>query len=56
MFWRFEVNNALTFAEWRPLWVIDKDQLAASQELRYELNKINVPIQLLSCSYQEARL
>jgi hypothetical protein len=32
--------------EWRALWDIDDDQLAASQELREELNKINAPIQL----------
>ena len=44
--WRFEVNNPLTSTEWRPLWEIDEDQLAASLELRDELNRINAPIQL----------
>jgi hypothetical protein len=44
--WRFEVNNPLTSAEWRPLWEIDGDQLVSSQELRDELNKINAPVQL----------
>jgi hypothetical protein len=44
--WRLEVNNPLTSDEWRPLWVINDDQLVRSQELRDELNRINTPIQL----------
>jgi hypothetical protein len=44
--WRFEVNNPLMSAEWRPLWEVDEDQLVASQELRDELNRINAPVQL----------
>ena len=44
--WRFEVNNPRTSTEWRPLWEVDEDQLAPSQELRDELNRINAPIQL----------
>jgi hypothetical protein len=44
--WRFEVNNPLRSAEWRPLWEIDENQLVASQELRDELNRINTPVQL----------
>ena len=44
--WRFEVNDPLTFTEWRPLWEFDEDQLAMSQELRDELNIINAPVQL----------
>ena len=44
--WRFEVNNPLTSTEWQPLWAVDEDQLAASQELRDDLNRINAPIQL----------
>lgn len=44
--WRFEVNNPLTSTEWRPLFAVDEDQLAASQELKDELNKVNAPIQL----------
>ena len=46
MAWHFEVNNPLMSTEWRALWEIDDDQLAASQELRDELNRINAPIQL----------
>jgi hypothetical protein len=46
MAWHFEVNNPLMSSEWQALWDIDDDQLAASQELRDELNKINAPIQL----------
>jgi len=46
MIWHFEVNNPLMSTEWRALWEIDDDQLAASQELKDELNKINAPIQL----------
>jgi hypothetical protein len=46
MRWRFEVNNPLMSTEWRPLWEVDEDQLAASQELRDELNGINAPVQL----------
>jgi hypothetical protein len=42
--WRFEVNDPLRFTDWRPLWVFDEDQLAASQELRAELDEINAPI------------
>lgn len=44
--WRFEVNNPLMSTEWRPLWVVDEDQLLPSQELRDELNRINAPIRL----------
>ena len=44
--WHFEVNNPLVSTEWRALWEIDDDQLAESQELRDELNKINAPILL----------
>jgi hypothetical protein len=44
--WRFEVNNPLTSTEWQPLWEVDQDQLAASHELRDELNRINAPVQL----------
>jgi hypothetical protein len=44
--WRFEVNNPLTSSEWQPLFEVREDQLAASQELKAELNKINFPIQL----------
>ena len=44
--WRFEVNNPLSSTEWLPLWVVAEDQLARSQELRDELNKINSPVQL----------
>ena len=44
--WRFEVNNPLTSPDWQPLWVVDEDQLVASQELRDELNRINAPVQL----------
>jgi hypothetical protein len=42
--WRFEANNPLTSTEWVPLFQIDEEQLAASIELRNELNKINSPI------------
>jgi hypothetical protein len=49
--WRFEVNNPLTSTEWQPLFEVDEDQLAASLELKDELNRINAPIQLrLVCS------
>jgi hypothetical protein len=49
--WRFEVNNPQISTEWRPLFEVDEDQLAASQELKDELNRINAPIQLrLVCS------
>ena len=44
--WRFEVNNPQISTEWRPLFEVDEDQLAASQELKDELNRINAPIQL----------
>lgn len=44
--WRFEVNNPFTSSDWMPLWSVDEDQLAASQELRDELNRINAPVQL----------
>jgi hypothetical protein len=44
--WRFEVNNPLTSSDWQPLWGVGEDQLAASQELRDELNRINAPVQL----------
>jgi hypothetical protein len=44
--WRFEVNNPLTSADWRPLWEVDEDQVVAAQELRDELNRINAPVQL----------
>lgn len=44
--WRFEVNNPLTSSEWLPLFEVDDDQLAASHELKDELNKINAPITL----------
>jgi hypothetical protein len=44
--WRFEVNNPLTSTEWQPLWEVEEGQLAASRELRDELNRINAPIQL----------
>jgi len=49
--WRFEVNNPQISTEWLPLFEVDGDQLAASQELKNELNRINAPIQLrLVCS------
>ena len=44
--WRFEVNNPLMSTEWRPLWLVDEDQLVPSQELRDELNRINAPVRL----------
>jgi len=44
--WRFEVNNPLKSGEWQPLWEVNEDQLAASQELKDELNRINAPVQL----------
>ena len=44
--WRFEVNNPQISNEWRPLFEVDEDQLAASHELKDELNRINSPIQL----------
>ena len=44
--WRFEVNNPLMSTEWRPLWLVDEEQLVQSQELRDDLNRINAPIQL----------
>jgi hypothetical protein len=44
--WRFEVNNPLTSTEWQPLFQVNEDQLAASQVLKDELNKINAPIKL----------
>jgi hypothetical protein len=44
--WRFEVNNPLTSSDWWPLWEVGEDQLAASRELRDELNRINAPVQL----------
>lgn len=44
--WRFEVNNPLKSAEWRPLFEVGDDQLSASQALRDELNTLNAPIQL----------
>ena len=43
---RFEVNNPQMSTEWLPLFEVDEDQLAASQELKDELNRINAPIQL----------
>jgi hypothetical protein len=43
---RLEVNNPLRTTGWQPLWAFDGDQLAAYQELRDELNKINAPVQL----------
>jgi len=49
--WRFEVNNPQMSTEWLPLFEVDEDQLAASQELKDELNRINAPIQVrLVCS------
>jgi len=49
--WRFEVNNPQMSAEWQPLFEVDEDQLAASQELKDELNRINAPIKLrIVCS------
>ena len=44
--WRFEVNNPLRSAEWRPLWGVNEAQLPAALELRDELNRINAPVQL----------
>ena len=44
--WRFEVNNPLISTEWQPLFEVDEDQLAASRDLKDELNKINAPISL----------
>ena len=44
--WRFEVNNPQMSTEWLPLFKVDEDQLAASQELKEELNRINSPIRL----------
>jgi len=49
--WRFEVNNPQMSTEWLPLFEVEEVQLAASQELKDELNRINAPIQLrLVCS------
>lgn len=44
--WRFEVNDPLSSSEWKPLWVIDEEQLTASHELRDELNRLNAPVKL----------
>jgi len=44
--WRFEVNDPQRSIEWQPLFEVDEDQLAASRELKDELNKINAPIRL----------
>jgi len=44
--WRFEVNNPQRSTEWQPLFEVDEDQLAASRELKDEINKINAPIRL----------
>jgi len=44
--WRFEVNNPLTSIQWQPLFEVEEDQLAAAQELKDELNRINTPVQL----------
>ena len=49
--WRFEVNNPQVSTEWKPLFVVAEDQLAASHDLKDELNKINAPIRLrIVCS------
>jgi hypothetical protein len=45
--WRFEIHNPQTPSDWQPLWQeFAEDQLAAAQELKDELNRINAPIQL----------
>ena len=44
--WRFEANNPLRSTEWQPLFEVAEDQLAASQELKDELNRINAPVKL----------
>lgn len=45
--WRFEIHNPQTPSDWQPLWQeFAEDQLAAAQELKDELNKINAPVRL----------
>jgi hypothetical protein len=44
--WHFEIYNPQRSNEWHPLFEIEADQLAAAEELRKELNKINAPILL----------
>jgi hypothetical protein len=44
--WRLEVSDPQRTADWRLLRAFDEGQLAAYQELRVELNRINAPVQL----------
>ena len=45
-FWRLEVSNPLTGAEWRVLWRFSDDEKGKYQELRDALNQINRPVLL----------
>jgi hypothetical protein len=44
--WRLEVKSPLAPTIWQRLWGFNEDQLAAFQELRDELNRINDPVEL----------
>ena len=41
---RFEASNPNKPTEWEPLFEIGEEELAASERLRDELNKINSPV------------
>ena len=53
--WRLEANNPLTSCDWQPLFEFDEDKVAAFQELRDELNRINAPVQLRIVSNSDRR-
>lgn len=44
--WRFEANNPKASKEWEPLFEVSEEELAASLQLRDELNKVNSPVVL----------
>jgi hypothetical protein len=44
--WRFEANNPKASKEWKPLFDVSEEELAASLQLRDELNKVNSPVVL----------
>jgi hypothetical protein len=43
---RVECNNPNNSTEWKFLWDFDEEDLVKTQELLYELNIINAPVQL----------
>ena len=44
--WRLEAYDPRKSNEWQPLREIEEHQLAAAEELRDQLNKINAPVLL----------